>query len=140
MIYSNRRLAENTGFDFKYGLFLRQSLSSSAQSIILVTFVEALVTLRPPQSVPDPDLEIRRGASHPDPYIRGGGLQKFFFGPSGLSLVLKSGGGAYPPGPSPGAATAIADSCITHLQTKRVSALGKERRSKHSEWEVSQVA
>ena len=64
-------------------------MPSSAQPIILVTFVETLVTLRPPQSVSDPDLEIRRGAGHPDPYKGVGGLQKIFFGPSGLSLVLK---------------------------------------------------
>ena len=39
--------------------------------------------------MPDSDLEIGRGG-HPDPEIRGGpGLPNFFFGPSGLSLVLK---------------------------------------------------
>ena len=40
--------------------------------------------------MPDPDLEIRRGSDHPDPYIKGGGgagLQKIFFNTSGLSLV-----------------------------------------------------
>ena len=39
----------------------------------------------------DPDLQIRGGGGgHPDPEIRGGaGLQKFFFGPSGLTLVEK---------------------------------------------------
>ena len=58
--------------------------------------------------VPDPDLEIRGGPGHPDPYIRGEGggpsLQKKFFGPSGFSVVLKKGGVA-PPGPSPRSAT-----------------------------------
>ena len=40
-------------------------------------------------ALPDPDLEIRWGGEgpHPDPYIRGGGLQTNFFRPSGLSLV-----------------------------------------------------
>ena len=32
-------------------------------------------------------LQIRGGAGHPDPEIRGGGIKKRFFGPSGLSLV-----------------------------------------------------
>ena len=42
--------------------------------------------------VPDPDLDIRgEGGNHPDSYIKGepGLEKKFFFGPSGLSLVLK---------------------------------------------------
>jgi len=39
-------------------------------------------------AVLDPDLEIRGVGSNPDPYIRrGGGLQKIFFGSSGLSLI-----------------------------------------------------
>ena len=38
--------------------------------------------------MPDPDLEIR-GAGHPDPEIGGvTGLQKIFFGLSGLSLIF----------------------------------------------------
>jgi len=49
-------------------------------------------------SVPDPDAEIRGG---------GGGVpKKIFFGSWGLHLVKnKGGGGARPPGPSPGSAT-----------------------------------
>ena len=48
-----------------------------------------------------PDRQIR-GGSHPDPAdpeIRGGGLEISFFGPTGLSLVLKYRGpqGARPP-------------------------------------------
>ena len=43
--------------------------------------------------VADPELQKRGvGGGHPDPEIRGGGgggLKKFFFGPLGLSLVLK---------------------------------------------------
>ena len=41
----------------------------------------------------NPDLQIKggggRGCGHPDPEIRGGGgdFEKFFLGPSGLSLV-----------------------------------------------------
>ena len=39
-------------------------------------------------AVPDPDLEIKGGGGHPDPYITGGdGLPKNFFDPLGLSLV-----------------------------------------------------
>ena len=43
-------------------------------------------------AVLEPDLEIRwggGGGAHSDPYITGGGLQKKFFRPSGLSLVQK---------------------------------------------------
>ena len=43
-----------------------------------------------PKSVPDPDLEIRRGGGNPDPEIRGRSRSRspnFFFDPSGLSLV-----------------------------------------------------
>ena len=48
----------------------------------------------------DPDLQIRGGGgSRPDPEIRRGGLQKIFF-----SLLRP--GGAAPPGPFPGSATA----------------------------------
>ena len=39
-------------------------------------------------AVADPDLQIR-GGGHPNPEIRGGGLKKNFFDPSGLSLVQK---------------------------------------------------
>ena len=43
-------------------------------------------------TVADPDLQIRGG--HPDPEIRGGpGLPQIFFGPLGLILVKKWGGG-----------------------------------------------
>ena len=51
-------------------------------------------------TVADPDLQIRgSGGGHPDPEIRGRpGLIKKFFGPSGLSLVIRAGG---PPGPLP---------------------------------------
>ena len=49
------------------------------------------------KAVADPDLSIRGTPGHPDPEIREGGpgLQKLFFGPLGLSLVLKQrkGGG-----------------------------------------------
>ena len=38
----------------------------------------------------DPDLQMGGGGGHPDPEIRwGGGLQKNFFGHSGLTLVEK---------------------------------------------------
>jgi len=41
-------------------------------------------------AVADPDLQDKGGAGHPDPEIRGGPVfKKFFFGPSGLSLVQK---------------------------------------------------
>lgn len=56
-----------------------------------------LVVLKP---VPNPDLEIRGmggggGAGHPDPEIRGGPpVSEFFFGPSGLTLLLKLREGA----------------------------------------------
>ena len=56
--------------------------------------------------MPDPDLEIRGGTRSPRPLNKGGERSlKQFFGPSGLSLVLKKGGPG-PPGPSPGSATA----------------------------------
>ena len=43
---------------------------------------------RLPLTVADLDLQIILGeGGHPDPEIWGGGLRKFFFGPSGLSLV-----------------------------------------------------
>ena len=36
----------------------------------------------------DSDLQIREGGGHPDPKMKvGGGLEKIFFGRSGLSLV-----------------------------------------------------
>ena len=48
---------------------------------------EMLFTVPDPRGL-DPDLEIRGPPGHPDPYIRGGGgVQKNFFGSSGLSLV-----------------------------------------------------
>ena len=51
-------------------------------------------------TVANPDLQIGGGGGgvHPDPEIRGGPVLKkfFFFGPSGLSLVQKKGGGAFP--------------------------------------------
>ena len=41
-----------------------------------------------PDSVADPDLQIRGRDGHSDSEIReGAGLQKIFFGPSGLILV-----------------------------------------------------
>ena len=55
----------------------------------------------------DPDLQIKgggegKGGGHPDPDIRGrSGLQKNFFGPSGLILVYKSGGARVPSPLSP---------------------------------------
>ena len=44
-------------------------------------------------AVADPDLQIGGGGGwgrggHPDPEIRGGGLKKFFFNLSGLTLTL----------------------------------------------------
>ena len=59
----------------------------------------------------DPDLEIRRGqeggAGHLKPEIREGRSPKNFFGPSGLSLVIKMRGGGLGGGgfPSPGSAS-----------------------------------
>ena len=38
-------------------------------------------------TVADSDLQIKSGGGHPDPEIRGGGVSKHFFGPSGLSLL-----------------------------------------------------
>ena len=53
-------------------------------------------------TVADPDLQIR-GGGHPDPEIRGGpGVPKIFFGPLGLILV-KKGGGGLSPGSAPAA-------------------------------------
>ena len=53
-----------------------------------------------PTSVPDPDLEIRRGPGHPDPEIRGwgrgGSLQKFFLA-LWASVWSKNGGGGWAP-------------------------------------------
>ena len=41
-------------------------------------------------AVADPDIQMGGGGGHPDPETRGiPGLQKKFFGPSGLSLVSK---------------------------------------------------
>ena len=63
------------------------------------------------EEVADPDLQIggrvgRRGGggSHPNPEIKGGDLQKLFFGPSGAQFGLKISGGG-PPGTFPGSAT-----------------------------------
>ena len=64
------------------------------------------------KTVPDPDLEIslgiRRGGSHPDPQVRGGGggLQKNFIRPFRPQFGLKYGGPG-PPGPSSGSSTAM---------------------------------
>ena len=66
-----------------------QSLPSSAQPIILVTFVETLVTWRPSKSVSDPDLEIRRGSSSSRPLDRGGGPPTIFFRSFGPQFGLK---------------------------------------------------
>ena len=50
-------------------------------------------------SVPDPDLEIRRGPGHRDPEIREGPK---IFSPSGPQFGLKiRGRGGEPPGPLP---------------------------------------
>ena len=50
--------------------------------------------------MPDPDLEIRRGSDHPDPYIKGGGGQvsKKFFSTLRALVWSKNKGG-------PGSAT-----------------------------------
>ena len=53
----------------------------------------------------DPDLQIRGGPGHPDPEIRGGGLQKNTFWPFGPQFGLKIREGGAPPGPSPRSAT-----------------------------------
>ena len=50
--------------------------------------VKGICSTEVPHTVADPDLQIRGGANHPDPEIRGEGVsKKIFFGPSGLSLV-----------------------------------------------------
>ena len=51
--------------------------------------------------------ELEGGDSHPDPQIRGPGLQKTFFWPFGpqFGLKIKGGGMPVPLGPSPGSAT-----------------------------------
>lgn len=47
-----------------------------------------LMELKLPLTLPDADLEIRRGPGHSDPEISGEpGLQKIFSDPSDLSLV-----------------------------------------------------
>ena len=40
--------------------------------------------------MPDPDLEVRRGPGHPDPYDKGGGSQKNFFSPSAPCILDSS--------------------------------------------------
>ena len=44
-----------------------QPLYNEKATVVGITF--------PLLPVPDPDLEIRGGGGHPDPYIRGGSLQ-----------------------------------------------------------------
>ena len=57
-------------------------------------------------TVVDPDLQTRVGGgpSHPDPEIRGDGLQNNFFLALQASFLSKNKEGAPPPGPSPGSA------------------------------------
>ena len=52
-------------FDFRLNILkmFNLKLNLSCKQMAIIT----------PTSVPDPDLEIRRGPSHPDPEIRGGG-------------------------------------------------------------------
>ena len=57
-------------------------------------------------SVADPDLQIRGRPGHPDPEIRGRGLQKHFFRPFGPHFWSKNKGGPGPLDSSPGSATA----------------------------------
>jgi len=53
-----------------------------------------------PTSVPDPELEIRRGPGHPDPKIRGGGaVPKIFFRSFGPQFCPKIGGDWVPQAP-----------------------------------------
>ena len=57
----------------------------------------------------DPDLQIRRGegagGGHPEPEIRGGGLQKHFSALRASVLAKKKRGGRETPGPFPRSAT-----------------------------------
>ena len=57
----------------------------------------------------DPELQIRSGAGHPDPEIRGGGGEglKIFFWPFGPHFGLKIKEGPAPPAPSPGSPTVL---------------------------------
>ena len=55
-----------------------QPLYNEKTTVVGITF--------PLLPVPDADLEIR-GGGHPDPYIRGGSLQKKFFRPLGPQFV-----------------------------------------------------
>ena len=84
--------------------------------------------------MPHPDLEIRGGDSHPEPLIRGGGLQKKFFRPFGPQFGLKIGGDQGPLGPSPGSATRWS-SCVqcTTLNRTMESTAGRIQPSWHSE-------
>ena len=51
----------------------------------LYSFMTATLPIVP---LADPDAQIMRVSSHPDPEIRGGGgLEKIFLGPSGLSFA-----------------------------------------------------
>ena len=57
--------------------------------------------------VPDPDLEIRWGGGHPDPWIKGwgGGVPVSRYNFFRASFWSKNKGGPGPPGPLPGSAT-----------------------------------
>ena len=59
--------------------------------------------------MPDPDLEIREGGSHPDPEIRGGAVisQKHFSPFRPPFGFQNKGGGPGSPDPSPGSSTGI---------------------------------
>ena len=67
-----------------------QPLYNEKTTVVGITF--------PLLPVPDADLEIR-GGGHPDPYIRGGSLQKKFFSAPRTSVCLKIR--APTPGPLP---------------------------------------
>ena len=58
--------------------------------------------------MPDPDLEIREGGSHPGPEIRGGVvISQNIFSPFRPQFGLQNKGGPGPPDPSPGSSTEI---------------------------------
>ena len=57
--------------------------------------------------MPDPDLQIGGGGSHPDPEMRGRAVSKKNVQPFRPQFGLKIKEGAGPPGPSPGSATVL---------------------------------
>ena len=70
--------------------------------------VKGICSTKVPHTVADPDLQIRGGASHPDPEIRGGGgVSKKIFLALQASVWSNNKGGPAPLGTSPRSATAI---------------------------------